>query len=74
MYLLEKEDVLEQAAFGQEVKVLLLFPPLPLPLSFLIFFPALLLHAVLHYPNAWNWQVMCCQQFPKNAQLMRLPL
>ena len=34
MYLLEKEDVLEQAAFGQElVKVMLLFPPLHVGLS-----------------------------------------
>ena len=33
MYLLEKEDVLEQAAFGQEVKVMLLFPPLYVGLS-----------------------------------------
>ena len=32
MYLLEKEDVLEQAAFGQ-VKVMLLFPPLHVGLS-----------------------------------------
>ena len=33
MYLLEKEDVLEQAAFGQEVKVMLLFLPLHVGLS-----------------------------------------
>ena len=33
MYLLEKEDVLEQAAFGQVVKVMLLFPPLHVGLS-----------------------------------------
>ena len=33
MYLLEKEDVLEQAAFGRVVKVMLLFPPLHVGLS-----------------------------------------
>ena len=53
MYLLEKEDVLEQAAFGQEVKVMLLFPPpgLSLSPSLLIFFPTLLLHAVRTPPS-----------------------